>query len=65
MNKGGSKTFQKSHERNRKCLNIANLVNTKLAKIIKYQSHGGSNDLLSAKRIKIEEEKGACHIKLF
>ena len=35
------------------------LVNTKVAEIIKYQSHGGSNHLLSIKSIKIEKEKCA------
>ena len=49
-------------------LKIPNIVNTKVAKIIKYQSHRGSNHLLSVKRTKInkeKEEKGASHIKLF
>ena len=61
----GSKTIQTRNERNRECLNIANLLNAKVAKIIKYQPHRGSNYLLSAKRIKTEKEKGAYLIKLF
>ena len=39
-------------------MNIANLVNIRVAGIIKYQPHGGSNHLLSVKSIKIEKEKG-------
>ena len=54
---GSSKTFQKRHYRNRKCLNIANLVNTRVAEIIKYLPHGGSNHLLSVKSIKIEKKE--------
>ena len=54
---GGSKTFQKRHYRNSKCLNIANLVNTRVAEIIKYLPHGGSNHLLSVKSIKIEKKE--------
>ena len=65
MKQGVSKTFQKSHERNRKCLNIANLVNTRVAENIKYQLHEWSNHLLSVKKNKKEKEKGACHINLF
>ena len=57
MNKGGSKTFQKSHERNRKCLNIANLVNTKLAKIIKYQLHGAQITYYLSKKLKKRKKK--------
>ena len=38
--------------------------NNKIAKVIKYQPQGKSN-YLSAKRIKIKKEKGACRIKLF
>ena len=60
-----SKTFQKRNYRIRKCFNIGNLVNIRVAEIIKYQSHRGSNHLLSVKNIKIEKGKGACHIKLF
>ena len=61
----GSKILQKGHLRILECLNITNLVNTKVAKFIKYQSHEGSNHLLSAKSIKIEKERSDCHIKLF
>ena len=46
-------------------MNIANLVNTSVAEIIKYEPHGGSDHLLSVKSIKIEQERGACDIKLF
>ena len=46
-------------------MNIANLVNTQVAEIIKYQPHGVPNHLWSVKRIKKEKEKGACHIKPF
>ena len=59
-----SKTFQKRHYQNLECFNIVNIVNTRVAKIIKYQPHGGSNHL-SVKSIKIEKERGAGHIKLF
>ena len=62
---GGSKTFQKRHYRYHKCLNIANLVNTRVTEMIKNQPHGGSNYLLSVKSIKIDKERGAGHIKLF
>ena len=62
---GGSKTFQKRYSRNRECFQIPNLLNTKFAKIIKYQPHGGSNHLLSVKSIKIEKERGVRPIKLF
>ena len=41
----GSKTFQKMLVQNRECLNIANLVNTKVVKIIKYQPKGVSYHL--------------------
>ena len=37
---GGSKTFQKRYLKNREFLKNPNLVNTKVAKIIKYQPHG-------------------------
>ena len=45
------------------CFKIPNLVNTKVAKIIKYQPHNGTYHLFSAKSFKIE--KGASHVKLF
>ena len=62
----GTKTFQgRRHYRNRKSFNIANLVNTRVAGIIKYQLHARSNHLLSVKRIKINKEKRASQIKLF
>ena len=35
MKQGGSKLFQKKHQWNRECLNIANLVNTKIAEFVK------------------------------
>ena len=59
------KHIKKRHYRIRKCLNISNLGNTTVARIVKYQPHGGSNHLLSVKSIEIEKERGACHIKLF
>ena len=40
------------------------IVNTKVAAFIKWQSHRGSNHLLSVKSIKIEKVRGGCHIKL-
>ena len=46
-------------------MNIANLVNTKIVEIIKYQPHRGLNHLLSFKQIKKEKEKGASDIRLF
>ena len=46
-------------------MNIANLVNIMVDKIIKYQLNRGSNHVLSVKNIKIEKEKGAFHMKLF
>ena len=61
----GTKTFQGRHYRNHKSFNIANLENTRVAGIIKYQLHGRSNHLLSVKRIKINKEKRASHIKRF
>ena len=61
----GTKTFQGRHYRNHKSFNIENLVNTRVAVIIKYQLHGRSNHLLSVKRIKINKEKRASHIKRF
>ena len=61
---GRFKTFQKRLSRNCECSNIANLVNTRVAEVIKYQPHGGSNHL-SVKSINIEKERGVCHIKLF
>ena len=61
----GSKTFQKRPHQYLKCLNIANLLNTNVAKIIKHQLHWGSNHLLSVKSIKINKEKGSSDIKLF
>ena len=62
---GSLKNISKKNYRNLKCLNIANLVNIRVAKIIKYQPNKGSNHVLSVKSIEIEKEKGACHIKLF
>ena len=62
---GGFKTFQKRYQRNRECLNISNLVITEVAENTKYQSHGGSNFLLSVKSIRLEKEMCACHAKLF
>ena len=56
---GGSKTFQKRHYRICKCRNIANLVNTTVARIIKCQPDCGSNHLLSVKSIKVEKERGS------
>ena len=56
-NRGVPKHFEK-HTVKTKHLNIANSVNTRVAKIIKYQSHGGSKYLLSIKSIKIEKERG-------
>ena len=44
-------------------MNIANLVDNTVAEVTKYQPYGGSNQL-RVKRIKIEKEKSACHIKL-
>ena len=41
---------------NCKCFNIANLVNAKVAKVIKYQPHGGSNHLLSVKKNKCRKK---------
>ena len=35
-----------------------------VAKFIKYQPNGVSNHLSSVESIKIEKEKGVCHIKL-
>ena len=63
--KTASKAFKRRQYRNRKFLNIANLVYTSVAKTIKYQLHRGSNHLLSVTSIKIEKERGTCHIKLF
>ena len=62
---GGSEKFQKWHLKTVECLNILNVMNIKVAEFIKYQRHGVSNYILSVKSIKIEKEKGACHIKLF
>ena len=41
---------------NCKCFDIANLVNAKVAKVIKYQPHGGSNHLLSVKKNKCRKK---------
>ena len=56
---GGSKTFKKRHYRICKCRNIANLVNTTVARIIKCQPDCGSNHLLSVNCIKVEKERGS------
>ena len=40
-------------------------VPKRVTEFVKQQPHGWSNQLLSVKSIKIEKEKGACHIKLF
>ena len=42
---GDSKTFQERPYQNRECLNLANLVNTQVPDIIKYQPHWVSNYL--------------------
>ena len=47
------------------CLGISNLVNTKIAKFIKYQSHGGVIEPLYVKNAKIGSQKGNSLIKLF
>ena len=47
------------------CLDISYIGNTKTAEFVKKHPHEGSNYFLSFKSIKKEQEKGACHIKLF
>ena len=61
----GSEKFQKWHSTKVGSLYILNVINIKVAEFIKEQPHGVSDHLLSVKSIKIEKEKGACHIKLF
>ena len=56
--------FEKANERILGCLNISNLVNANVAKFIKYQPHGASNNLLYVESIKIEKGRGVRHIKL-
>ena len=56
INEGCSKTFQTRHWQILGCLNISNLVNSKVAKFIRYQLHGGLNHLLFVKGIKIEKK---------
>ena len=63
IKQGGSKTFQNRHFRNLEYLNIANLVNTRVAEIIKHQPHEVANHLLSVKTMKIEKETDACRTK--
>ena len=52
IKQGGSKTFQKRYYRNRECLNIANLVNTKVAEITKHQPHVGKITYYLSKELK-------------
>ena len=52
------------HKRILGCLNRSNLVITNVAKFVKYQPSGVSNHLSFVESIKIEKEKGVCHIKL-
>ena len=47
------------------CLIFSNLVNTNVAIFIKYQPRMESNHKLCVESIKIEKERGVCHIKLF
>ena len=51
MKQGDSKTFKKRHQGNRECVNIANLVKTKVAKLVKQQLRRGKNHLLAVKKI--------------
>ena len=41
-------------------MNIANLVNTRVAEIIKYQLQQRSNHLSSVESIEIEKERKSC-----
>ena len=43
---------------------MSNVVNINVVKFGKQQHHGRINHLLSGKRIKIEKERGICHIRL-
>ena len=47
------------------CLDISDLVNNKIAKFIKYQSHGWSTHSFSVKNVKIEKQKSLSLTKLF
>ena len=47
------------------CLNISNLVNTKVAEFITCLPHGGQTHLLSVKNVKIEKQKGPPLTKVF
>ena len=47
-----SKTFQKRYKRDGECFRIPNLVNSKVAKIIEYQPHGGQITLFLRKVLK-------------
>ena len=47
------------------CLDISNLVNTKVPRYIKQQLHGQSNHLLSAKKTKKGRRKLTSHLELF
>ena len=54
---GRFQNISKRHYQNRRRLNIAKLVNTKVAKIMKYQPHGGSNHSSYPKSNQIEKER--------
>ena len=45
-------------------MDISNVVNTKIAKVVKYQLHVGTNYLLCAKKTKTRGENVISHIKL-
>ena len=61
MKQGGSKTFQKRYYRNRECLSIAKLVNTRVAEITKYQPHGSQINYYLSKELK-QRKKGVLVI---
>ena len=50
MKQGGSKTFQIRHSGKVGCLDISNVVNTKVAKFLKQQHHGGDKSLTVCKK---------------
>ena len=66
MKQGGSKTFQIRHSGKVGCLDISNVVNTKIAKFLKQQQpHGGTNHLLCAKKAETRGKNVISNIKLF
>ena len=58
-------TFETRHSAKVQCLDISNVINTKVARFVKQQPHGGTNHLFYAKKTKKGGKNAISYIKLF